>query len=96
MGSSHGRRDTALWPALQITTNVSLKTNLRHLFVHCTTSRRNHDVSKQLAISASFSAFAMVAFALLATPGTNGTGAEASAPAPALIQVGAQALPDLR
>jgi len=53
-------------------------------------------VSKQLAISASLSAFAMVAFVLLATPDTNATGAGTSAPAPALVQIGAQILPDLR
>ena len=53
-------------------------------------------MSKQLAISASLSALAMVAFVLLSTPGTNMTGAEAGAPAPVLIQFGAQALPGLR
>jgi hypothetical protein len=49
-------------------------------------------VSKQLAISAAFSTFAMVAFVLFATPDQMAAGAQAKASAPA----GMEAVADFR
>jgi hypothetical protein len=44
-------------------------------------------MSKQLAISAAFSVFAMAAFVLSSTPAHMPTGAKTEAPAPAGIEV---------
>jgi hypothetical protein len=44
-------------------------------------------MSKQLAISAAFSVFAMAAFVLSATPDQSAAGAKAFAPAPATFEI---------
>ena len=52
-------------------------------------------MSKQFAISAAASVFAMVACVLLATPGGNEAGALARAAAPAPITLGVEAMSGL-
>ena len=75
-------------PALQLLTNVALQYHRPTLFgPRNNRTGRHNRMSKQLAISAAASVFAMVAFVLLATPGRDEAGAMAHAAAPAQVSL---------
>ena len=61
--------------------------NIFRTYLPVTTSTIGCFMSKQLAVSASFSVFAMAAFVLFATPDHTAAGAQAEAYAPAGIAV---------